>query len=93
MEQRIKLTTRTIHDISPDEMKRMFTTLSLFLYPYERTAEYKENHMLMRLRNDMERFTHEIREFHKQNPNNLTIGKMCNFMQHQYIYLRNMLKE
>ncbi len=93
MEQKIKLTTRTVHDISPDEMRRMFTTLSLFEYPYMREPDYKERQMLLRIRNDLRRFTQEVQAIYRENPNNLTISKMCNFIQHQYIYLKNMLRE
>ncbi|MFI3302098.1 MAG: hypothetical protein SNH35_05345 [Rikenellaceae bacterium] len=92
MDEKIKLTTRTVYDVSPEEMRRMYTTHALFVYQYKRTPDYQEYALRKRLCNDLHRFNEEMSQVCQKNPNNLRLSQIRNIIQRYYGHLKDMVR-
>ena len=93
MEQKIELTTSTNFELSQDETKRLYTTLALFQYQYERTPDYNEVALRRRLCNDFQKFNAEMIKVHEADPNNLRISQIRNFFQRHYGIIKQIVKQ
>ena len=93
MEKRIELTTSTNFELSHEETERLYTTLALFQYQYERTPDYNEVALRRRLCNDFQRFNTELIKMCESDPNNLRLSQIYNFFQRHYGSLKKTVKQ
>lgn len=93
MEKRINLTTSTSFNVSDDEITRFYTAMALMKYHHQRIPNYNETELIRRLRNDFQRFNTEITKLCENEPNNLTLSQIRNFIEHHYGYLKRVNKE
>ncbi len=81
MEQRhrIRLTTSNTFDLERDEIKRLYTYLSLFQYRYLRVPDYRERPLIECLEKDFKKYYIEMQKQTERDPNNLTLNKIRAF--------------
>ncbi len=93
MEQKVKFTSTTKFAITEEEFKHFYTVMALIHYPYECDPEYKDSRIIRRLHNDLHRFNQEIIKIHENDPNNLIVSQIRNFIHRHYGYIRKIDKE
>lgn len=93
MEQKVKLITTTKFQLAEEEIHRLYSALALLQYPYECDPNYCNEHIIRRLRNDFNRFNNEMQTVCENNPNNLVLSQIRNFIQRHYGYLKRVTKE
>ncbi len=81
METRIQLSTSTQYNLSHEEFLRMYTAMALVQYRHSCTPDYCDAKMIRRLRNDFKRFNSEITKVCEQDPNNLVLSQIRNYIQ------------
>ncbi|MFI3330619.1 MAG: hypothetical protein R3Y38_02320 [Rikenellaceae bacterium] len=91
MEQRIKLITKTVYDLDPRELRKYYVSMALQLYRHSCEPEYNEHKMLLRLRNELQRYNEEMIKLRKADYNNLTLSKVQNFIQKNYGFVRELV--
>ncbi|MFR9545528.1 MAG: hypothetical protein SNG27_10790 [Rikenellaceae bacterium] len=95
MEQRhrIRLTTSNTFDLERDEIKRLYTYLSLFMYRYLRTPDYREKPLIEQLAKDFKSYHKEMLAQVERDPNNLTLNKIKVFFDLHYKKLKELTDE
>ncbi len=88
MEKRVKFNTTTKFAIAEEELKRLYTLMALVQFPYDCDPEYREENLIRRLRNDFNRFNQELTKACENDPNNLVLNQIRNFVQRHSGYLR-----
>ncbi len=88
MEKRVKLNTTTKFEISEEELTHLYTVMALVQYSYECEPDYRQAHLVRRLRNDFNRFNREMAKAHEEDPNNLVLSQVRNFVQRHYGYIK-----
>ncbi len=53
MEKKIKFNTTTKFELTEAELKHLYTLMALVQYPYDCDPEYRQDHLIRRLRNDL----------------------------------------
>ncbi|MFI3320554.1 MAG: hypothetical protein SNH01_07370 [Rikenellaceae bacterium] len=89
MEQRhrIRLTTSNTFDMEQEEIKRLYTYLSLFQYRHLRTPDYRERLLIETLQSDFKKYYIEMQKQTEREPNNLTMNRIRAFfdMHHKQL--------
>ncbi len=95
MEQRhkIRLITSSTFDLEREEIKRLYTYLSLFMYRYLRTPDYNERQLIEQLTKDFKNYHKEMLAQCERDPNNLTLNKIKVFFDIHYKKLKELTDE
>ncbi|MFR9501559.1 MAG: hypothetical protein SNI49_03215 [Rikenellaceae bacterium] len=95
MEQRhkVRLTTSNTFVLEREEIKRLYTYLSLFQYRYLRIPDYRENLLFESLEKDFRKFYIEMQTQTQRDPNNLTLNRICAFFDNHYKHIKEINKE
>ncbi len=91
MEQKIKLESVTKFNLTDAELKRLYTAIALLQYRDDCVPDYRDDAMILRLRNDFKRFNHEIAKIRNSDPNNLVLSQIQNFIQRHYGLIRKVV--
>ncbi len=89
-QQRVKLTTTTTFDMEREEIKRLYTSLSLFQYRYLRFPNYNEETLLRQLERDFKRFHAEMQIQNERDPNNHIINRVMAFFEAHHRHLKEL---
>ena len=93
MESKIELTTFTNFELSHNELKRLYTSMALHQYQYDRKPDYDEVALRRRLCNEFQRFNLTAIKALEDDPNSLRLSQICNFFQRHYGYMRDIVKQ
>ncbi len=88
MNEKVKFNTATKYQITESELKHLYTVMALMQFPYECNPEYKDRNLVRRLRNKFNDFNLEMTKVCENDPNNLILSQVHNFIQRHYGYLR-----
>ncbi|MFR9597402.1 MAG: hypothetical protein SNH79_07500 [Rikenellaceae bacterium] len=95
MEQRhkVRLTTSSTFDLERDEIKRLYTYLSLFQYRWLRVPDYRERVLIEALEKDFKKFYIEMQSQTERDPNNLTLNKIRAYFDIHHKKLKELTDE
>ncbi len=95
MEQnhRVKLTTSNSFVLEQEEIKRLYTYLSLFQYRYLRTPDYCEQVLIQHLEKDFKKYYVEMQKQAERDPNNLVLSKIRAFFDNHNKHLKRLVEE
>ncbi|MFI3248636.1 MAG: hypothetical protein R3Y39_05850 [Rikenellaceae bacterium] len=87
---RVRLTTSNTFDLERDEIKRLYTYLSLFQYRHLRVPNYSERTLIETLEKDFRKFVVEMQSQTERDPNNLTLSKIKALFDIHYKQLKEL---
>ncbi len=93
METKIQLSTSTQYNLTHEEFLRMYTAMALVQYRHSCSPEYQQTKMVRRLRNDFKRFNAEIAKACEQDPNNLILSQIRNYIQRHLGFINSVTLE
>ncbi len=88
MNEKVKFNTATKFKVAESELKHLYTVMALMQFPYECNPEYKDRNLVKRLRNRFNSFNLEMTRVCENDPNNLVLSQVHNFVQRHYGYLK-----
>ncbi len=91
--ERIKLTTFNTFDMERDEIKRLYTYLSLFQYRWLRVPDYRERILIERLEKDFKGYYVEMQKQTEREPNNLALNRIRAFFDVHHKHLKELTNE
>ncbi len=91
--ERIKLTTFNTFDLEREEIRRLYTYLSLFQYRYLRTPDYRERPLIEALQVDFKRYYIELQKQTEREPNNLALNRIRAFFDMHHKQLVKLVAE
>lgn len=95
MEPKIKLEleSETSYQLSKEELKNMYITLALSMYPHLRCPDYDELRLLKVLRADLKRLLTDTELLLEEMPNNPRLREILMFFDNQNKGSRQVLRE
>ncbi|MFI3292052.1 MAG: hypothetical protein SNG27_02075 [Rikenellaceae bacterium] len=91
--ERIRLTTTSSFDLERDEIKHLYTYLSLFQYRWLRIPDYRERVLIETLQKDFKKFYVEMQTQTERDPNNLTLNRIRAFFDIHHKRLKELTNE
>ncbi|MFI3322956.1 MAG: hypothetical protein R3Y50_10635 [Rikenellaceae bacterium] len=93
MDRRVEFNTVTKFELSKEELTHLYTLMSLVQFPYDCDPTYREDALIRRLCNEFNRFNIEITKACENDPNNLVLSQIRNYIQRHYGFLKRINKE
>ncbi len=91
--ERIKLKRLNTFDLERDELKRLYTYLSLSQYRWLRVPYYRERVLIERLEKDFKGYYVEMQKQTERDPNNLALNRIRAFFDLHYKQLKELTNE
>ncbi len=92
MEQKIKLQPKINYELTEDDMRRMFLSMTLFQYRFERRENYDEDQLIKLLAKDNREFLLELSKTLEKDSNNHILNKLHAQISKYHTFLKREVK-